>query len=196
MKNLLIIPVAIAALFLNSCGSGSSGPVSGGGSNKLDIPCWYFDTPRENSDCANVFVPGTLYAVGTAQSKDMSVAYDKAKNAAVDDLAGRLESIMKSVTNRTTKELGFGKDAQMKDNFVKSQERLVQKAIRGYDTPKKDLKMVDGLYVSYVLASINYMDVAEQLAASMAADKAAQELETHEADMEKMRDILKEEYKN
>ena len=192
MKNLLILPVAIAALFLNSCGSGGgSGPGPG-----LDVPCWYFDTPRENSDCANVYTPGSLYAVGTAQSKDMSIAYDKAKNAAVDDLSGRLESKMESVTERTTKEVGFGEDAEIMDNFVKMQQRLVSKAIRGYDTPKKDLKMVDGLYVSYVLASINYMDVAEQMAAAMAADKAAASLENHEADMKKMRDILKEEYKD
>ena len=192
MKNALVITLALTSLFVNSCGSGGSAPVAQPA--RMDMPCWFLNPPRQNDDCANVWTAGTIYRTATAQSKDMNIALDKAKNAAVDDLAGSMESKMMSVTSRVQEEIGFGEDSELTDHFSKMQERMVKKSLRGYDVDKKDIKMKGDLYVAYVLASINVAEAQKMLLDEMKNDQLLAKRKEHQKSMAEMREILKEEY--
>jgi len=186
MKKVMILSLALVALFIQSCSnSGKDLAPDSRDTDVQEIPEWFLVMPTK---------AGSIYQTATATSQDLEIATQKAENDAADKIARQMESKMSSVTSRVREEIGFGDDSEMTDHFRKVQEIMVKKQVKGFTVDKKHIVRENNIWRAYVLASFDAAAAAELLMREMEADKLFQERETHKADMEDMRKLLREEY--
>ena len=107
-----------------------------------DIPAWYTSVPKDSN---------YIYAVNTATSQDMQLAYDKAMTGARAELGRQVELKVSGLQKRFEEETGVGQDAQLMQQFTQATKTVVSTTMSG--TQAKDKKHVkDGdIYRAYVL---------------------------------------------
>ncbi len=102
--------------------------IIGCGSSISNMPGWYEKLPKKK---------GLIYENGTATSKDMQLAVNKATLDANNRLAGQLNSEMNALVQRAQEELGLGADSRVIAHFSQTQEQVISETLSGVRTDKK-----------------------------------------------------------
>jgi hypothetical protein len=121
----------------------SSGPATMQSADTGEIPAWYTNVPQDSN---------YIYAVNTATSQDMQLAYDKATTGARAELGRQVELKVSGLQKRFEEETGVAQDAQLMQQFTQATKTVVSTTMSG--TRVKDKKhFKDGtIYRAYVLA--------------------------------------------
>ena len=109
------------------------------------IPDWFIMMPKANEK--------VIYVRGTAVVDTLQGSMDSAVNAALRDLAKKLETRLSSKVNETVVQAGIGEDITTKSEIVKVSTIVVEEVtIVGYEIAKnKMFKMDNGKYRSFIL---------------------------------------------
>ena len=112
---------------------------------RREIPDWFMKPPSATSNI--------IYARGTAVTDNLQYTIDNANNAALRELAKKIESRINSKTKETIKQAGIGEDITTRTAIKRISNTVVKDvAITGFDTV--DSKMVpldNGKYRVFVL---------------------------------------------
>jgi len=107
-----------------------------------NIPKWYMEPPTD---------PNFIFATGTATSRDMQLARDKAADQARMGIAKTIETKFNGLSKRFQEEVGTGEDAQYLDMFTQATKAVVSTVLSGTTIDKADMKPEAGVFRAYVL---------------------------------------------
>jgi len=141
-------------------------------------PDWFLSPPTKS---------GMLFAPGTATSRDMQMAKDKAAHTARLDLARGLESHFTALTKRFQEEVGTDLEAQYLEQFTQTTKEVVDVTLSGVQQEDLEMFNEEGVFRCYVLLKMD-LDAAnaklldkikqqEQLLTMLRATEAFQELD-------------------
>ena len=141
MRTLRIALVLLAAGILAAgCGGG---PETMQSADTGDIPAWYTNVPQDSN---------YVYAVNTATSQDMQLAYDKATTGARAELGRQVELKVSGLQKRFEEETGAGQDAQLMQQFTQATKTVVSTTMSGTRVKEKTHLKDGNIYRAYVLA--------------------------------------------
>ena len=132
--------ILFSVLLLVGCGSKQSG-ITPDPTTK-DIPKWFLNKPSD---------PDFHFETGTATSRDLQLAQDKAGDAARMNMAKWIETKFKGLSDRLQEEVGTGEDAQYLDQFTQATRAVVSTTLTGVSVDKSEVVVDGGLYRVYVL---------------------------------------------
>ena len=109
------------------------------------VPNWFIMMPKANEK--------VIYVRGTAVVDTMQGSIDTATNAALRDLAKKLETRLAAKVNETVIQAGIGEDITTKSEIIKVTTLVVEEVtIIGYEISKnKIFKMNNGKYRTFIL---------------------------------------------
>ena len=145
MRFTTAITVILALAFLVGCGGKKQTATLTPGPTKEtmeNIPNWYMNPPTD---------PNFIFATGTATSRDMQLARDKAEDQARMGIAKTIETKFNGLSKRFQEEVGTGEDAQYLDQFTQATKAVVSTVLTGATIDKADLKPESGIFRAYVL---------------------------------------------
>jgi len=128
-----------AGILAAGCGGGTSTMTS---ADTGDIPAWYAHVPTDSN---------YIYAVNTATSQDMQLAYDKATTAARAELGRQMEVKVSALQKRFEEETGVAQDAQLMQQFTQATKTVVSTTMSGTQVKDKSYVKDGNLYRAYVL---------------------------------------------
>ncbi|MCF7810024.1 LPP20 family lipoprotein [bacterium] len=142
------------------------------------IPGWFLNPPED---------PNFIIATGTATSRDLQLARDKAGDAARMDIAKTIETKFNGLSKRFQEEVGTGEDAQYLDQFTQATKAVVSTVLSGATIDKTEVKNEQGTFRVYVLmkmpigasseALLNKLKQQEQLYTRFRASETFKDLE-------------------
>lgn len=106
------------------------------------IPGWFLNPPED---------PNFIIATGTATSRDLQLARDKAGDAARMDIAKTIETKFNGLSKRFQEEVGTGDDTQYLDMFTQATKAVVSTVLSGVTIDKTEVKNEQGTFRVYVL---------------------------------------------
>jgi hypothetical protein len=128
-----------AGILAAGCGGGTSTMTS---ADTGDIPAWYAHVPTDSN---------YIYAVNTATSQDMQLAYDKATTAARAELGRQVEVKVSALQKRFEEETGVAQDAQLMQQFTQATKTVVSTTMSGTQVKDKSYVKDGNIYRAYVL---------------------------------------------
>jgi len=142
------------------------------------IPSWYLNPPED---------PNFIISTGTAASRDLQLARDKASDAARMDVAKAIETKFNGLSKRFQEEVGTGDEAQYLDQFTQATKAVVSTVLSGAIIDKTDVKNEQGTFRVYVLmkmpigasseALMNKLKQQEQLYTRFRASETFKDIE-------------------
>jgi len=106
------------------------------------IPDWYLKPPTDDD---------FLFATGTATSRDMQLARDKASDAARLEMAKACEVRMQGISKRFQEEVGQAESAQYLDQYTQAVQGVVSTVLTGVSVDKNEVLNENGVFRMYVL---------------------------------------------
>ena len=145
-----------------------------------DLPEWFINTPEEDDTY--------IYSVGTGESRDMSLAIDKAKQAGKVELSERISANVQSQVKSFTQEAGMSEDTQIMEFYQSTSKTVTNNTLNGVTVLKRyPYQKSGGSWVAYVQLGlrkdavntevVNVIKNEEALYAEFKASQAFQELE-------------------
>ncbi|HWP83064.1 MAG TPA: LPP20 family lipoprotein [Bacteroidota bacterium] len=131
--------LSLAAMLLVGCGGGAKTMQS---AETGDIPDWYLNVPRD---------PNYLFAVNTATSQDLQLAFDKAITAARAEIGRQVEVKINALQKRFEEETGAGADAQILSSFTQATKTVVSTSLSGSRVSKQKQLRDGNMWRAYVL---------------------------------------------
>lgn len=141
--------LVIAALVLVAgCGGTAKTGITPPATSKIveSAPDWYKQPPQD---------PNFIFATGTATSRDMQLARDKAADAARMEIAKSIEARFDGLSKRFQEEVGTSVDAQYLDQFTQATKAVVSQVLSGVTIEKSDFTAEAGVFRSYVLMKMS-----------------------------------------
>ncbi len=161
----LWIALILVAMGILAAGCGGS-PATMQSTETGDIPAWYSNVPQDSAH---------IYAVNTATSQDMQLAYDKATTGARAELGRQVELKVSGLQKRFEEETGVGQDAQLMSQFTQATKTVVSTTMSGTRVKEKKHVKDGDMYRAYVL--VEY-PVGAANAALLQAIKANEQMYT------------------
>jgi len=119
-----------------------------------DAPKWFLDPPQDDE-----YISG----VGTATSRDMQLAKDKATESARFDVAKAIETKYEAISKRFQEEVGTSVDAQYLDQFTQATKATVSQVLTGVKVDKVSLGEESGVFRAYALVKLPLGAASEAL---------------------------------
>ena len=119
-RSITVLLVLVSMITMIGCAGGSIS----------NMPKWYEKMPTKK---------GLIYENGTATSKDMQLAVNKATLDATNRLTGQLNSEMNALVQRAQEETGLGADSKVIGHFSQTQEQIMSEQMSGVKTDKKSV---------------------------------------------------------
>jgi hypothetical protein len=180
----------VAGILAAGCGGGATTMQS---ADTGDIPVWYSHVPQDSN---------YIYAVNTATSQDMQLAYDKATTNARAELGRQVELKVSGLQKRFEEETGVAQDAQLMQQFTQATKTVVSTTMTGTRVKEKSHVKDGNVYRAYVLmdypigaanaALLQAIKANEQMYTRFRASQAYKDLDT---ETKKYEDQKKEEGK-
>lgn len=177
MKRALSISILLVFTGLLLFGCGGQQMVNKGDVNS--IPDWFDNPPKD---------PNYIFETGTATSRDLQLARDKASDAARMNIGKAVETRFKGFSKRFQEEVGTGEGSEYLDQFTQATKAVVSMTLRGAEIEKTKTVPEKGLYRVFVLmkypvgaaseALMNKLKQQENLYTRFRASKAFDELES------------------
>jgi hypothetical protein len=108
-------------------------------------PKWYLNPPQD---------PNFIFATGTATSRDMQLARNKASDAARFDVAKTIETRFEGLSKRFQEEVGTDVDAQYLDQFTQATKAVVSQVLTGVIIDQTSMSSEGGVFRVYVLVKM------------------------------------------
>ncbi|RMD93811.1 MAG: hypothetical protein D6813_03390 [Calditrichaeota bacterium] len=86
------------------------------------IPAWYTTIPQD---------PNYLFAVSTANSRDLGLATDKAVTSARAEIGRQMEVRIQSLQKRFDEEVGLAEDSELRQMFTQATKTVVSATLSG-----------------------------------------------------------------
>lgn len=161
------IRLALFALLIVASGCGSSGPTnlnpSPSDDSVANVPDWFVAPPEDAS---------AVFGTGTATSRSLQTAVDKASTTARGDIASGLATRFQGLSKQFEEEIGVGADSEMLQQFTQAQKEVVSEVLRGASTRKRDIQNDRGVYRAYVLMGMPIGRAAAELLRKIQSNKA------------------------
>jgi len=109
-------------------------------------PEWFLTPPQD---------PNFLFATGTATSRDMQLARDKASDAARMEIVKSIETHFDGLSKRFQEEVGTSADAQYLDQFTQATKSVASQVLSGVSIDKTSLATEAGIFRAYVLLKMS-----------------------------------------
>ena len=150
------LAVALTVLLLSGCGGSGQTTLTPTPSEETveNVPDWFLSPPED---------PNYLFGSGTATSRSMQMAVDKATTAARGNIASTLESKFEGLTKRFQEEVGEASESQMLTQFTQAQKEVVSQVLRGVSTREREIKKEETIYRAYVLMNMPVGQAAAEL---------------------------------
>ena len=107
------------------------------------------------------FQPDTLYATGSANSKDMQIAIDKAHLAALDSIAYRIKNRFGNLRSDLVTDYELELDSSLTAEFGFIENSIVSFILTGYKTDKKEVKKVNNHYQASVSVEVPVVNIKD-----------------------------------
>jgi len=175
------LPVLLAAVCLAGCAAKPKTGITPPATPAVieSAPKWYLAPPQD---------PNFMFATGTATSRDMQLARDKASDAARMDMAKSIETRFDGLSKRFQEEVGTAIDAQYLDQFTQATKSVVSQVLTGVTIDQSTVANESGVFRFYVLmkmplgasseALLNRIKQQEQLYTRFRSSEVFKELET------------------
>ena len=152
MKKLFILTlVMVMAVFMASCGGGK--PAYENKTN-VDVPTWFLTPPDD---------PNFMYAGATAQSRDMQLCINKAKQEARADIAQQLRVKMQGLVKKFEEEVGTGEETTLLSQFTQATKAVINTELVGTKVKEQEIRNEKGLYRVYILMEMPIGAASQQL---------------------------------
>ena len=140
---LYLMSLTLLGLNLMACGSRSFdlAPASARDVVK-NAPDWMSEVPEDDD---------FLTATATATSRDMQVAFDKARTAAQADVAQQLGARLDDVTRRFVEEVGEGINSELLSSFTATTKAITSERITGTHVVEREVRAESDMYRAYVM---------------------------------------------
>ncbi len=119
-----------------------------------DAPNWFLNPPQDDDYIAGV---------GTATSRDMQLAKDKATESARFEVAKGIETKYEAISKRFQEEVGTSVDAQYLDQFTQATKATVSQILTGVSVDKVSLGEESGVFRAYALVKLPLGAASEAL---------------------------------
>ncbi len=117
-------------------------------------PKWFLDPPKDDD-----YISGA----GTATSRDMQLAKDKAAETARFEVAKAIETRYEAISKRFQEEVGTALDAQYLDQFTQATKAVVSQVLTGVTVDKVSISEESGVFRSYALVKLPLGAASEAL---------------------------------
>jgi hypothetical protein len=186
LRGSIILGITIIFLIaLNSCGGRKYRNINKTG---LDMPDWFVSPPQSKE---------YLYGVGTATSKMIKVALDRAKLEAKKNIAASINSKLEALKKDFIESTGLKEEEEIISQYTSVQKELVSAELSGVTLESKSMIKEGPLYRVYVLMKYPMGEMAQRflkrlstnqrLYTEFKASKAYQELKKEIEEYEKKR---------
>jgi len=142
----LLVPsfILIAATIFAGCGGSKQMGITPTATSETikGIPDWYNKPPQD---------PNFMFSKGTATSRDMQLAVDKASDAARMELAKAIETRFEGLSKRFQEEVGTTIEAQYLDQFTQATKSIVSQVLTGAQVEESEILTESGIFRAYVL---------------------------------------------
>lgn len=143
-----LIAVLLVIILIAGCGSTKPPATTTTPASKdiiSAIPDWATNVPQD---------PNFIFANGTATSRDMQLAKDKASSSARMTIAKSVEVRMNGLSKRFQEEVGTAEDSQYLDMFTQASKEVVDLTLTGVVTEKTKIMNEGGIFRVYVLLKL------------------------------------------
>jgi len=111
------------------------------------IPEWFINAPAEDD--------AYVYATGTAESRQMAIAIDKAKMGAIRELSEGVQANVQSMVKMFAQEAGMDGNTQVTEFYQSTSQTVANNTLQGLTPLKKyPYRKSDGGYTAYVLMGL------------------------------------------
>lgn len=176
----IILMLLVSVILWGCAGTQKDTSISHEATDKMisNIPDWVLEPPED---------PNFIFETGTATSRDMQLAKDKAADAARMNIAKTMEVRFQGFSKRFQEEVGTDSDAQYLDQFTQATKAVVSQVMTGVVTEKSKIMNEGGVFRAYMLlklpigvtseALLNKIKKQEQLYTRFRATETFKELE-------------------
>ena len=119
-----------------------------------DAPKWFLSPPNDEE---------SIYGAGTATSRDMQLAKDKAAETARFEVAKAIETRYEAISKRFQEEVGTATDAQYLDQFTQATKATVSQVLTGVTVDKVSIGEESGIFRAYALVKLPMGAASEAL---------------------------------
>mgnify|MGYP006273355339 FL=1 len=128
-----------------------------------NVPDWFLNPPTDQN---------YLFGTGSATSRSMQVAVDKASTTARGNIASTLTTKFEGLTKQFEEEVGTGADSQMLSQFTQAQKEVVSQVLRGVGTQEREIVNEQGVFRAYVLMDMPVGQAAAELMSKIQENEA------------------------
>jgi len=141
---------------LSSCGGTVKTGITPPASTEIieSAPKWYLNPPKDDE-----YIAGT----GTATSRDMQLARDKAVESARLDVSKSLEIRFEAISKRFQEEVGTAIEAQYLDQFTQASKSTVSQVLIGATVDQTSLSAEKGVFRAFALVKVPMGAASEAL---------------------------------
>ncbi|MFC2170515.1 hypothetical protein ACFLQJ_00890 [Calditrichota bacterium] len=111
-----------------------------------EIPKWYLNPPQDDK---------FLFGPGTATSRDMQTARDKASQAGTLEISKAFKSRYSALIKRFEEEVGTDLDAQYLDQFTQVTKQVIDVELTGLMIQETEILNEDGVFRCYILMKLD-----------------------------------------
>lgn len=146
----------ITVFLFTGCGSSAETNLNPAPSSESveNVPKWFLNPPED---------PSYLFGTGSATSRSMQMAVDKASMTARQNIASALETNFDGLTKQFQEETGTGEDSEILSQFTQAQKAVVTEVLNGVSTEEREIFRERGIYRSYILMSMPIGRAATEL---------------------------------
>lgn len=154
----------VVGLGLWSCGGPETTSLTPKSSKDVikTIPNWFLEPPDDSEH---------LYATGTATSRDLQIAVQKAKTTAQAGLAQQIGTRLGNLTKQFQEETGLENDSELLTQFSSATKAVTQETLVGAKVDKREVLPEKDIYRAYVLMALPIGEANRQLMAKIKADQ-------------------------
>ena len=144
----LFFVLAFAAFMLVGCAAKEPTKISAPATDKMikQLPSWFLEPPTTDK---------FIFAAGTATSRDIQLAKDKASQAARLEIAKSLETQFTSLTKRFQEEVGTELEAQYLDQFTQATKEVINTTLVGVTIDQTEMRNEEGVFRCYILVKLD-----------------------------------------
>jgi len=155
-KAFLVILGLFILASLTGCGGTPKTGITPPASDAIieSAPKWFLNPPQDEE-----YISGT----GTATSRDMQLARDKAVETARLDVAKTLEIRYEAIAKRFQEEVGTSLDAQYLDQFTQATKSTVSQVLIGATVDKSSISAEKGVFRAFALVKLPLGATSEAL---------------------------------
>lgn len=181
----------LSVLLLAGCGGQKQAGITPKATNDVieGIPKWYLNPDSD---------PNYIITTGTATSRDLSLAREKAATEARSNIAKTIETKFNGLSKRFQEEVGTGTDSQYLDQFTQASKEVTSTVLSGAAIDKTEVMNESGVFRVYVMmkmplgatseALLNKLKQQEQMYTRFRSSQVFEELENETEKFEKWKE--------